>query len=405
MVEYGVQTDNKFNFDLGSDDELGDPSELLKLGAQEKKTPAQKKAEKEEARKARAKEEAARKAAAATAAANKENRPTAAGERGGRGRGRGGARGARGDGPRPPRVDRGDRPPRPERQEGDFPAKEGHQEGGFRGRGGRGRGGPFRGGRGGGAPRPVGDSSNADEHHKEVTDENTPPAFEGERSFRPRGGRGFGGGRGGRGGFRGSREFDRQSGSDRKEGEKKEGHGRGNWGTPKDELAATEEGENEAVKVEAEEKREKTAEELEQEALEAVLASQKTLAEYKASLQKDANKFNIRKANEGGQDNFGKLVPLTKKELHEEEHQQVLVAKESKKKLVDLDIRFADQGRGGGERAERGGRGGRGGGDRGPRGGRGGHFGGRGGGARPSRGHDGHFKADLANANEFPSLG
>lgn len=69
-----------------------------------------------------------------------------------------------------------------------------------------------------------------------MTDENTPPGFEGQRTFRGRGG--FGG-RGGRGGFRpprGARELDRQSGSDKtgvRAQEKKEGHGKGNWGTGK----------------------------------------------------------------------------------------------------------------------------------------------------------------------------
>jgi uncharacterized membrane protein YgcG len=154
--------------------------------------------------------------------------------------------------------------------------------------------------------------------------------------------------------------------------------------------------------------REKTAEELEQERVEAEIAAQKTLAEYKASLQKGENKFNIRKANEGNQDSFGKLVPLAKKELHEDETHEVVIVqgKEAKKKLVDLDIRFADAGRdqghrGGSDRPRGRGRGGNRGGYGGA--GRGGGGGGTGTGGRPRP--DSYFKADLGNATEFPTLG
>ena len=75
------------------------------------------------------------------------------------------------------------------------------------------------------APRPAGDAEGSDELPERRR-------FEGERG---RGG-GRGSGRGGRGGYRddgrGKRVYDRQSNVPRREGEKKETMGRGNWGAP-----------------------------------------------------------------------------------------------------------------------------------------------------------------------------
>lgn len=382
-----MQVDNKFAF--GSDDELGDPSELIRRSVQEKKTPAQKKAERDEARRQKAKEEEAAKKAAAAAAAAKEVKP-AGGDRGRGGRGRGG----------PPR---GDRPPRPPRAEGDFSPRERTEGGEFRGRG-RGRGAPRgdRPFRGRGAGRPVGERG---EENKEVGDENTPPQEGGD--FR-RGG--FRGGRG-RGG---PRQFDRQSGSDKtgvRPQEKKDGHGKGNWGDQEDQIAA----ETEEIKVEEPETppapREKTAEELEAEAREAEYAKMKTLAEYRATIQKEEAKFNTRKAGEGVEENFGKLVPIAKKEHSADDaHEVVIQSKENKKKIVETGFRFAEASRGGRfdddkfGRGERGGRGG-------PRGGRGrgGNTGSRGGSGgqqqRTGGGRSDQFRADISSANDFPSLG
>lgn len=119
------------------------------------------------------------------------------------------------------------------------------------------------------------------------------------RAPRRRGGFTLGGGpSGGRGGGRGGRgrQFDRQSGSDRtgvRSFDKKDGHGKGNWGDQKDELA----GETEniapegAESTEPEVPREKTAEELAYEAELAVLAKQKTLKEFKAAAKVSRIKY------------------------------------------------------------------------------------------------------------------
>ncbi|VDO84240.1 unnamed protein product [Heligmosomoides polygyrus] len=168
--------------------------------------------------------------------------------------------------------------------------------------------------------------------------------FEGERRGRGRGS--FNGERRGRG-FRGGRQFDRQSGSDRtgvRGVDKKDGHGRGNWGDDKDELA----GETDPLPVmeEPEVPREKTAEELAQEALEAELAKQKTLKEYIDS-QKEAPKFNVRKAGEGEEENFGKLVKLQKEVVVDKEEEEVsIIRREPREKALHIDIQFAEPNRG-----------------------------------------------------------
>ncbi|KAK6030256.1 hyaluronan / mRNA binding family protein, partial [Ostertagia ostertagi] len=205
----------------------------------------------------------------------------------------------------------------------------------------------------------------------EVPSEMPPAEFQGER--RGRGGRGaFNGERRGRGAFRGGRQFDRQSGSDRtgvRGDDKKGGYGRGNWGDVKDELA----GETEPIVVpeEPEVPREKTAEELAQEALEAEYAKQKTLKEYIDSQKKEAPKFNVRKAGEGEEENFGKLVKLQKEVVVDKEEEEVsIIRREPREKALHIDIQFAEPNRGfRGDRPPRGGRGARGGG----RGGRGGN--------------------------------
>ncbi|WKX96860.1 hypothetical protein Q1695_012926 [Nippostrongylus brasiliensis] len=360
MVEYGCNVANKFGFPMSDDEEFDDPQELITRVAQleAEKAAAQKKADK-----------LAKQAAAApppkepVKSAGKENSKPVGGERGGRGGGRGGR--GRGGAPRPPRA------------EGEFADRFGEGRGGRGGPRG-GRGGP----RGGGAFRGRGGSANTfsdapkdvqDNHLEEVTHESAPVEFQGER--RGRGGRGnFNGERRGRGGpFRGGRQFDRQSGSDRtgvRGVDKKDGHGRGNWGDDKDELV----GETEPIAVpeEPEVPREKTAEELAQEALEAEYAKQKTLKEYFEAQKKEAPKFNVRKAGEGEEENFGKLVKLQKEVMVDKEEEEVsIIRREPREKALHIDIQFAEPNRGfRGDRPPRG-RGARGGG--GGRGGRGGN--------------------------------
>ena len=70
----------------------------------------------------------------------------------------------------------------------------------------------------------------------------------------------------------------------------KGGNGKGNWGSNEDDIKEAVSGEAVVEKEEEKEKeppkpREKTAEELEQEALEAELAKQKTLAEFRAEIK------------------------------------------------------------------------------------------------------------------------
>ncbi|XGW07314.1 hypothetical protein V3C99_010479 [Haemonchus contortus] len=353
MVEYGCNVANKFGF-MSDDDEFDDPQELISRVTQleAEKAAAQKKAEK------LAKQAAVAPKEPVKAAVGKENSKPASGERGRGGRGRG----------------RGTGGPRPPRSEGEFADRFGETRGGRGGGprgGGRGRGAPFR-GRGGAANNFADAPKDVQNTGDDVPAEVPPAEFYGER--RGRGGRGaFNGERRGRGAYRGGRQFDRQSGSDRtgvRGDDKKGGYGRGNWGDVKDELA----GETEPIAVpeEPEVPREKTAEELAQEALEAEYAKQKTLKEYIDSqkVQKEAPKFNVRKAGEGEEENFGKLVKLQKEVLVDKEEEEVsIIRREPREKALHIDIQFAEPNRGfRGDRPPRG-RGARGGG----RGGRGGN--------------------------------
>ncbi|VDM51895.1 unnamed protein product [Angiostrongylus costaricensis] len=217
------------------------------------------------------------------------------------------------------------------------------------------------------------------------------------RERRGRSGRGlFNGERRGRRGLRGGRQFDRQSGSVRagvRGVEKKEGHGRGNWGDDKDELA----GETEPLPAvdEPEAPREVPVDELPMESVE--VDTQKTLKEFYGSRKKEAPKFNVRKAGEGEEKNMGKLVKLQKEVVVDKEEEEVsIIRREPREKIVHIDIQFAEPNRG--YRGERGDRRG----DRPPRGRggtRGGGRGARGGGrgqAPPS------FDASL---DAFPALG
>ncbi|EPB75634.1 hypothetical protein ANCCEY_05270 [Ancylostoma ceylanicum] len=124
------------------------------------------------------------------------------------------------------------------------------------------------------------------------------------------------------------------------------------------------------ISEEPEVPREKTAEELAQEALEAELAKQKTLKEYIEAQKKEAPKFNVRKAGEGEEENFGKLVKLQKEVVVDKEEEEVsIIRREPREKALHIDIQFAEPNRGyRGDRPPRG-RGGPRGGGRGGRGG------------------------------------
>ncbi|PAV55882.1 hypothetical protein WR25_13803 [Diploscapter pachys] len=430
MTEYGVHVANKFSY-MSDDDDISDPEELIAKAA--KAEASKLAAQKAQAAKPVVKAPVAQvqtKDLKNAGAGNKENRPVGGDHRGGRGAGRGGfdkgGRGGRGGGPRPPRT---------------------HQDGehapfaGGEGRG-RGRGGP-RGGRGGGRGRggpprhfDGGASPNADASFPgdDAPKENFEQHPEGERrgGGRGRGNRGgsFGGGRG-----RG-RMHDRQSGSDKtgvRSHEKKDGHGRGNWGDTQDELAGETEPltGDEQPQVENEEPqvpREKTEQELKYEKELEEYNRMKTLKEFKAATTKATPKFNVRKAGEGAAENFGKLVPLKKDGPDDKEEEEIIVLKkEPKKQVIDLDFKISrpsvpsfrnrddehHRGDRDGDREHRPFRGGRGGGGRGDhrdgRGPGGGGFrqssGGGGGGPRGRGGRGGHSQPFNASDDAFPALG
>jgi len=339
-------------------------------------------------------------------------------------------------------------------------------------------GGRGRGPRGGGAPS---------------NQENQPPAYingppprrggfrggdaapeSGDNASRPRGGGGFRGGRGGprgdrggrggRGGFGGGREFDRQSADPKssvRASDKREGGGRGNWGSDKDviddqlqaatdtETAVADEAAPASVEGEVTEtpaaEGETTAEATTADATtaEATTAEgedqpeepkepepvEMTLDEWKALQEQEKPKpaFQIRKAGEGCDNKqWGEMVALKKKndssdeeeedsDEEEEDSEEEIEKEKTKKKnkqILDIRFEFADQPQRGG-RGRGGFRGGRGRGGAGGEGGRGGRgrdgirgqvrgVGGRGGG-RGGASRDAIMELD--DAREFPSLG
>ncbi|VBB32578.1 unnamed protein product [Acanthocheilonema viteae] len=415
MVEYGVNVTNKFGF--LSDDEVDDPEVIFRkaeaLSKKEEKSASQKKADKNAA--ARKKKEITS-AAVITAVAkeveakkpqlsvgggvkkndfskeNKENRPD--GERGrGKGRGRGGIGRGRGfiqqfDNIRPAFDQNGERDVMAERF--------GEGRGRGRGRGNRNRP-PFRGGRGGVRNFDGDQDHNMMDLQPELNGNGNIDQFGCERqnfadfgTYRGlyRGGRGgFRGGdrdgererpafRGGRSG-RGGRQFERMSGSDRtgiKAMDRKDGFGKGNWGTDQDEMNGQNEQINDGTEVVMKEEdatpREKTQEELRLEAEAEARAKQLTLDEFKAQIASKRSEphFNIRQAGEGTNDkDFGKLVPLNKPIMEENSEEEIVVVRrEPRTKRLDIEINFTDEQRGGrgsrirdGFRNGRGSRGGR----------------------------------------------
>ncbi|KAK0393420.1 hypothetical protein QR680_000204 [Steinernema hermaphroditum] len=337
-MEYGITCNNKYGF--LSDEEAEDPEILLKKAIQKKDL-------KEKEEKKIAEEKAAAAAAELASAeqkrvANKENRRDNA-ERGrGAPRGRGGPRGEGRDGPRGPRRDG----PKPQGEEGTRPFRGGP------------RGGPNRPRR----ERPVKEGETAQENAPAAGDEGR-LSDDNEKGRGPRAPRVFR-----RGGPRvpGVR-LDRKSGSDQtgvKPVEKKEGHGKGNWGTEQDELAAAEDV-NASSGGEVE--REKTEEDLKREAELERAARELTLSEFKARMaEKEARtEFNIRQAGEGvDPKNQLKLVPLQRDDDDDHTTEEVvIVRREPKAKRLNIEVTFGDEnrmnrgGRGGFRGAPRGGRG------------------------------------------------
>jgi len=298
--------------------------------------------------------------------------------------------GPRPDGPRPPRGDRpvGDRPERNDRTV-KFSSESREERNNRQNREDR----PF-------------NQSGGDFFSR---DREAAPRGDGER-FAPRGrggmGRGLGRGRGmGRGSYdnRGKREFDRQSGSDKtgvKAVDKRDGGGAHNWGSHRDDIeemnsSATENPDWSQDKPE-DTSAEAVSEPKEGEALpaaaetgeEAVPAEEEpqelTLDEWKA-LQKSRSKpqYNLRKAGEGEDPSqWKKMYALDKKkeelENEEEEEEEYDVSAEYPqrvgrlKHVLDIEVVFGDNRRGGRGRGRGGprgmgrGRGGPGGEPRGP---------------------------------------
>ncbi|PIC49626.1 hypothetical protein B9Z55_008172 [Caenorhabditis nigoni] len=387
MTEYGCQVTNKFGLPSDDDSEYDDPRELMQKVSQI----ALKKKEEKAVKPAQPTKPVA---AAPASAAAKTDGASAGRGRGGRGRGRGGAAGRPRDG-------------------GDRVSNEnnGERSGDSR------RGGPRRGGERG-AARPAGRGGRGgftreNREGEESRDQHVADDGQDTRAPRRRGGFTLGGPSGGRGGSRGGRgrQFDRQSGSDRtgvRAFEKKDGHGKGNWGDQKDELAGETENiapEGETAPAEPEVPREKTAEELAFEAEQEVLAKQKTLKEFRAAQNAEAPKFNTRKAGEGAADNFGKLVPMKKEVIPDREEDEVVVIhKAPRKQVLDISITFRNDR----PERERNDRDHRRHDDRSERPQRGGQRGGRGGRGGPrSGGQGGRHQATPFNASEdaFPALG
>lgn len=412
--EYGCATVNKFAF--LDENEVDDPSDLLA-----KVDLAREQAAKKDVKKVDAKGKKIDPKKAATTAAKDNKKPLQASDNAVKktdskdtgkkfSSDRRPAGGAGGDlkenrGPRTDRPDRpfrpqGDRPPRqegdrPPRQEGDRPPR---QEGDRQVR------------------RPQGDRPYQDRPPRQPRTDADGNVIEQQEGEGFRGGyRGGNGGRGGQFGGRGGggynsrgprrdevdgepRRFDRHSGSEKtgiKAVDKKDGAGKGNWGTATDEVViedALKEGEVAAdgtVTAAATTGNKDWAErvdENEEKEPEEETPNFMTLEEYKA-LKSQVNKkndFNIRKPGEGeDQSKWGKTYLLPKKpdsdeEDEEEESEESEVEDDAEEvarkeliKTMQSNFKFestnvsSDRGRG-----DRGGRGGRGG-DRGGRGDRG----------------------------------
>lgn len=306
-----------------------------------------------------------------------------------------------------------------------------------RGRGGRGRGGDRprgRGGRGGGfgsssydGPRPQTKSVPPSDggFGAPVSGFGSNSGGFGNDGEERQGGRGgFRGGRGGRGrgrGRGGAREFDRRSGSDRssvKAFDKRDGSGSYNWGTPQDELAASEEQQSKGFGAPKDsddapiESTEETQEggnvsgSDENENKENVGTPEMSFAEYKKQQEESRSKpqYNIRKANEGERVKGLKQLKKPTEEDNEADGSLFFPKKYYEEKLktsgrvkehMNLEFQFAS----GDNRhmdTDRGRRGGR-------RGGRGGSRGGRN--RDESSGFGGSGQIQLENNEEFPSLG
>ncbi|KAJ3282977.1 hypothetical protein HK104_010617 [Borealophlyctis nickersoniae] len=205
---------------------------------------------------------------------------------------------------------------------------------------------------------------------RETGDFERPPRTEGgEQRGGFRGGRG-GRGRGGAGAGGRGREFDRRSGTGRRDGEKKEVAGKGSWGN-----AATAEEESKTVDVAADgavaegapaAEGEKPAEEEVAKEPEEVL---KTLDQYVAEVEakKAAAALNVRKPNEGADDSQWKDAVVLKKEEEDffvgkgaKGKKSVAAAAKEKaaKVFAPIEQRFADEPKRGGFGRGRGGRGG-----------------------------------------------
>lgn len=237
-----------------------------------------------------------------------------------------------------------------------------------------------------------------------------------------RGGRGGRGGRGrGRGG--GAREFDRRSGSDRssvKAFDKRDGSGSYNWGTPQDDLAASEEQqaggfgapkESDDAPVESTEETHEAGNVSgsdENENKENAGVPEMSFADYKKQQEGSRIKpqYNIRKANEGE-----KLKGLKQLKKPSEEDNEADGSLFFPKKYYEEKVKMSGRVKehlncefqyGSGENRHMDT-------DRGRRGGggrRGGRGGGRGGRSRDeSSGFGSSSKIQLENAEEFPSLG
>uniref|UniRef100_A0A915D048 Hyaluronan/mRNA-binding protein domain-containing protein n=1 Tax=Ditylenchus dipsaci TaxID=166011 RepID=A0A915D048_9BILA len=411
-MEYGINTSNKFAF-LGGDEDVHDPAEILaqaELAREKAKAAGPKTALKKVVVPV-----AVEKKVTIAPSANKENvdvrRNQPRKDQPHRGPpGAGGNFERKDRGPRgPPRTNQGNdnstapnagdamsdrfgenRPPRQPRGQ-NFERRnnaggDGQNRGSF-GRGGGGAGGGNQGGwqrTGGdhGGPRGGGPRMPRNENSAGGESNTVPLDMDGQPFNRPPNNLA----RAARGPRNGPRA-DRISGSDKtgvRSVPKKDGFGKGNWGTEKDELAGetepnaegdlnkTVEADGAALENNSNENAEHTdgQEDVEPEQEQ---IRELTLEEWRAQQKSQKPSFNVRKAGEGGdQKIYQKLVlvkPLTKDEENAEEDDEAnQIKREPREKPLNIEVSFSDSQRNrGGYREERGGY--RGGEDRGSRGG------------------------------------
>uniref|UniRef100_A0A0N4Z9M4 L-serine deaminase n=1 Tax=Parastrongyloides trichosuri TaxID=131310 RepID=A0A0N4Z9M4_PARTI len=125
---------------------------------------------------------------------------------------------------------------------------------------------------------------------------------------------------------------------------KRDGFGKGNWGTQNDELT----GETEPINQAPADENENVAPETKTDAVEVANVQEEektlTLEEYKAQIaaaKKDETPFNIRQISE---QEFKKLnlIPINKKKVEQTNEEVEIIRREPRKQIIALDLKFVD---------------------------------------------------------------